>query len=83
MGMLRVMSASGDKMLNWDERRAEMGDLEALAAVREAERILKEEQAKGGTAFTIKPGKPAEKIDHFDKEADQIVIVPRIAGGTN
>ncbi|MCL5257527.1 MAG: hypothetical protein M1319_07000 [Chloroflexi bacterium] len=81
MGKMRVMSRMGDKQVSWDSERVEMGDLDALAAIKEAERIFKEEKAKGGTAFRIRPGEPAERIDYFDKTADQIVFVPRVAGG--
>lgn len=81
MGKLRVMGRMGDTHISWDEKRAEMGDLDALEAVREAERIFKEKQAKGGKAFRIGSGFPAERIDYFDKDAEQIILVPRVAGG--
>ncbi len=81
MGKLRVMSRMGDTHVSWDEKRAEMGDLDALAAIKEAERVFKEEQAKGGTAFRVRPGEPAERLDHFDETAYQILFVPRVAGG--
>ncbi|MCL5958093.1 MAG: hypothetical protein M1358_02045 [Chloroflexi bacterium] len=81
MGKLRVMSSCGDKTVSWDEKKAAIGDSEALEAVKEAERILKEEQAKGATVFRIVPGQPAERIKKFDETVEQIVVVPRIAGG--
>jgi hypothetical protein len=76
-----VLSQRGDTSVEWDERLAEIGDPEAVAAVREAERIFEEAKAKGATAFRVEPGKPAEKIEKFDKTAPQIVVVPRVAGG--
>lgn len=82
MSKLRVMSWRGDSSVEWDARLAEQGDPEALAAVREAERIFREERAKGATAFVIERGEPARRVDDFDRSAEQIVMVPRMAGGT-
>jgi len=81
MGMLRVMSRRGDDKVTWDQRKVELGDVDAQAAVREAERIFNEERAKGATAFRIDAGRPAERIDRFDQTAEQIVMVPRVVGG--
>jgi hypothetical protein len=79
--MLRVMSRRGDDRLTWDQEKAQLGDAEALAAVREAERIFAQERAKGATAFKLDPGKPAQRIETFDETAEQIVLVPRVVGG--
>lgn len=81
MAQLRVMSSRGDKTVTWDPEQVETADSDALAAVREAERIFNEERARGATAFKVEPGKPAERLDYFDEKAEQTVIVPRIAGG--
>lgn len=81
MGMLRVMSRRGDDRVNWDQQKVLEGNLEAIAAVREAERIFAQERAKGATAFRIDPGKPVQRIDTFDETAEQIVLVPRVVGG--
>jgi hypothetical protein len=81
MAKLRILSHQGDTTVEWDTKKAEVGDLEALEAIREAERIFEEHKAKGATAFTVAPGKPAEKLDKFDKTSEQIIMVPRIAGG--
>ena len=81
MGMLRVMSRRGDDRINWDSQKVLEGDLEAVAAVREAERIFAQERAKGATAFRVEPGKPIQRIDTFDETAEQIVLVPRVVGG--
>ena len=81
MGMLRVMSRRGDDRVNWDQQRVIEGDPEAIAAVREAERIFAQERAKGATAFRVEPGKPSQRIDTFDETAEQIVLVPRVVGG--
>ncbi|HLI91028.1 MAG TPA: hypothetical protein VKV37_20220 [Ktedonobacteraceae bacterium] len=79
--MLRVMSRRGDDRIMWDSKKLETNDPEALAAIREAERIFNEERLKGATAFRVEPGKPVERIDKFDRTAEQIVLVPRVVGG--
>ncbi len=79
--MLRVMSRRGDDRVSWDPKKALVGDAEAIAAVREAERIFAQERAKGATAFRVEQGKPIERIERFDATAEQIVMVPRVVGG--
>lgn len=81
MGMLRVMSRNGDDKVAWDIKKAEVGDMDALAAVSEAERIFAAERARGATAFKVETGKAPVRIDSFDKKAEQIVMVPRVVGG--
>lgn len=81
MGMLRVMSRRGDERVAWDLNKVETNDPEALAAIREAERIFNEERSHGSTAFKVEPGKPVERIDKFDRTSEQIVMVPRVVGG--
>ena len=81
MSTLRVLSHLGDSAISWDAERAATGDEEAQAAVHEAERIFAAERARGATAFRTMPGRPAERIDRFDPEADEIVMVPRVSGG--
>jgi hypothetical protein len=81
MGMLRIMSRRGDERVVWDAEKAEANDSEAVAAIREAERIFNEERARGATAFKVESGKPVERIEKFDHTAEQIVMVPRVVGG--
>lgn len=81
MGMLRVMSRRGDDRVTWDLQKVEAGDPEALAAIREAERIFHEERARGATAFKVETGKPSQRIERFEQAAEQIVMVPRVVGG--
>lgn len=81
MGMLRVMSRRGDDRIVWDLNKVESHDPEAVAAIREAERIFNETRARGATAFRVEPGKTVERIDTFDRTAEQIVIIPRVVGG--
>jgi hypothetical protein len=81
VGMLRVMSRRGDDRISWDSKKLEVNDPEAMAAIREAERIFNEERVKGATAFKVETGKNIERIDTFDRTAEQIVLVPRVVGG--
>ncbi|HEX3247216.1 MAG TPA: hypothetical protein VHX16_17565 [Chloroflexota bacterium] len=81
MAKLRILSARGDSLVVWDPKRADTGDAEAKAAVQEAERIFEEQRARGATAFRVAPDKPAERIDDFDPKANEIIMVPRVAGG--
>ena len=81
MANLRVLSWRGDTKVEYDVRKAEAGVLEELAAVEEAERIFREERARGATAFRVDGDAGALRIDDFDRTAEQIIMVPRIAGG--
>jgi hypothetical protein len=81
MAKLRILSHLGDTSVDWDIDKVEVGDSEAIEAIKEAERIFEEHRAKGATAFKVEPGKQAEKLERFDKTAEQIIMVPRIAGG--
>ncbi len=82
MGMLRVMSRHGDDRLTWDSQKAETRDPEAMAAIKEVQRIFDEAiKENGATAFEIEPGKPAKLVKNFNRDAAQIVIVPCVVGG--
>jgi len=81
MAVLRVLSKLGDAKYEWDVARVLEGDAEAVAAVREAERIFAEQRARGATAFRVWPGRPAQRLDSFDPQAEHVVLVPRVAGG--
>ena len=81
LGKLHILSKRGDQTVQWNARRAARGDREAAAAVREAERIFREQRERGSTAFKVVPGEPAVRLDAFDPEADQVIIIPRVVGG--
>ena len=81
MGILRVISKRGDDNLYWNVQDALTGDAEAIAAVREAEQIFARERARGATAFRIEPGQCGERLEQFDAQASQIIMIPRVAGG--
>lgn len=81
MGTLRVLSHEGDTRTSWDQRAAAAGDPEAVAAIREAERIFAEARARGASALSAASGRPPVRLDRFDPAAEQILIVPRVLGG--
>ena len=81
MARLRVLSVLGDTAVEWDQQKAAAGDPEALAALREAERIFAEQRARGATAVRVEAGRPAERLDRFDPAAEQVIVVPRVVGG--
>jgi hypothetical protein len=78
---LRVLNGRGDTSIHWDRERVADGDPEALAAVAEAERIFARARSTGAVAFKVAPGRPAERIDRFDPEADEVLVVPPMVGG--
>ena len=67
--------------MHWNEQDALAGDAEAIAAIREAERIFAHERTRGATAFRVEPGKQVERLEQFDPQASNIIMVPRVAGG--
>lgn len=81
MSMLRVLSRRGDERYVWDPRLVGTTDPEALAAVREAERIFAAERARGSSAFRVQKGQSPVPIETFDPQAEQIILVPRVIGG--
>lgn len=81
MSVLRVMSRRGDDRVVWDVQQVQVGDPEAVAAVKEAERIFSEQRARGATAFKVDKGQAPVRIDQFDQTAEQIVLIPRVVGG--
>jgi hypothetical protein len=81
VGILRVMSRRGDDQISWDKQQLQAGDPEAIAAIREAERIFAAGRARGATAFRVEADQPPRRIDHFDAEASQIILVPSVVGG--
>ncbi len=81
MARIRVLDQSGDTTTEWDTKLGETTDQEALRAIREAERIFEQQRSRGATAFKMEAGKPPVKLETFDRTAEEIVMVPRLAGG--
>lgn len=74
MGMLRVLCGRGDVKVEWDTEQVE--------AVQEAERIFRENAARGYAAFKVDDKvETAVRIDEFDPRAREIIQIPRIVGG--
>jgi hypothetical protein len=74
MGLLRVLCGRGDVKVEWETEKAE--------AVAEAERIFRDNAARGYAAFKVEDSvEAAVRIDEFDPTAKEIIQVPRIVGG--
>jgi hypothetical protein len=39
------------------------------------------ERARGATAFRVEVGKQASRIEHFDPQAEQIILAPQVVCG--
>lgn len=82
--IIRRMCDRGDAVTAWETGADTDTDPEALAAIAEAERIFREALVRGDVPFKIDGDKGAVKLDRWDeqaKEADEIVIAPRLMGG--
>jgi hypothetical protein len=74
MGLLRVLCGKGDVKVEWDTEKAE--------AIAEAERIFRDNAARGYAAFKVETGvDTAVRIEEFDPTAREIIQIPRIVGG--
>jgi hypothetical protein len=72
-GTLCVLSGRGDTKLTWDKSDPQ--------SVSDATRAFVDLMTKGYAAFATKDGKKDEQIHTFDAEAEEIILVPPIAGG--
>ncbi len=79
--VLRILDASGDTAVHWNRERVAAGDPEAMAAVWEAERIFAAARARGAQGFRVRPGEPAERLEQFDPQAKEILVIPPMVGG--
>lgn len=82
--IIRRMCDRGDTVTAWETGGDVDTDEEAQAAVREAERIFKEALRQGDIPFAVQEDAPPQKLDRWDeqaREADEIVIAPRLMGG--
>ena len=82
--IIRRMCDQGDAVIAWETGTDTDTDPEALAAIAEAERIFREALVRGDVPFKIDGDKGAVKLERWDdqaKEADEIVIAPRLMGG--
>jgi hypothetical protein len=81
MGVLRVLTGEGDSCVTWDPAAAEAGKPEALAAVREAERIFAAHQELGGSWYWLMRGQPARRLPRFDPLAEEVIGVRMVTSG--
>ena len=74
MSELRVMGRPGDTKMTWDRTNAH--------EVENAERTFDDLTDQGFTAFAVTAGgERGERIREFDKNAQSIIMVPRMQGG--
>jgi hypothetical protein len=81
MACLRVLNGKGDQSISWNPLDVERGDIEAQAAVREAERIFEQARAQGAIAFRASSGVQAQRLEQFDPYAEETILVPPMVGG--
>ena len=79
--VIRVLDATGDTSVQWDRERLASGDPEALAAVAEAERLFAEARAKGAQAFRVGADEPPQRLERFDPQAKETLVIPPMVGG--
>ena len=72
--LFRVLSASGDDRLLWDRRSTDEVD--------EARKKFDEYLTKGYTAYAVRTdGSKGSKLEEFDPEEEEILLVPRTMPG--
>ena len=81
MAKLRLISARGETVVEWNPGYAAAGQVAARQAQAEAERLFLTARARGATAFQLVAGQPPAGLDRFDPRIPETVLVPRIAGG--
>jgi hypothetical protein len=74
MSKLVILGGTGDLKVSWD-----IGNEKEIAVAKE---IFERRTKEGWTAFREKYGSKGEKIKIFDPEAERIVLVPQISGGS-
>ncbi len=67
--------------MQWNEQDALAGDAQAIAAIREAEHTCAHKRSRDATAFRLEAGKPAERLEQFDPQTAQMILVLRVVGG--
>lgn len=77
LSVLSVMGEySGDDKIYWDPKRK--------SSITHAKKRFDEAIKKGAAAFSVgEDGKKDKKITKFDSKAGEIIIIGRMAGGSN
>ena len=74
MGKLICLDPSGDTKIIWDKDNTD--EIEAAKAT------FKKLKDKGFTPYSVdKTGDKKEVITEFDKNAEKIIMIPRLVGG--
>jgi transcription elongation factor GreA len=81
MAKLRIISARGSTVVEWNPNQAAAGQAAAREAVHRAERLFLTASARGSTAFQLVEGQPPSRLERFDPAIAETVLVPRMAGG--
>jgi hypothetical protein len=77
-----VLSSHDDDRYSWNQTAAMTGDLEAGSALREVERTFAQQHARGALAVRVLPKGTPERIHQCDPEAEQILLLPGVIGGS-
>lgn len=81
MAKLRLISARGETVVEWNPGQAAAGQVTARQALGEAEHLFLAASARGATAFQLVDGQPRARLDRFDPRLPDTILVPRMAGG--
>ena len=82
MPSLRILNATGDTCITWQAEAYSAGDVEAVAAVEEAERLFAAGRAAGGEAFVVEEGAPARRLSRLEPTREEdVLLIPRMVGG--
>lgn len=81
MDMRRRVARQGAARAPGDLPTAAGGDPEAVAAVREAQRLVAAARAWGAAASRSEADRSSERLERFDQAAAPIVVLPRVVGG--
>ena len=74
MAELHILSATGSTVVHWEPRRG--------ADVRQAQLAFEAGLRQGAVAYRCEQGRPLAPLDRFDPTASEIVLAPRLAGGS-
>ena len=74
MSELRVLGEKGDVKISWNRQN--------MSEVSTAKEMFEKKIKEGWSAFKDKLGVRGDKIKVFDEDAERIVLVPPISGGS-
>jgi transcription elongation factor GreA len=80
MARLLLMNLTGGTVLEWNARPGPKS-VQEIAALKAAEQAFRAGLQQGGAAFDCRPGRAPERLERFEAGAEEIVMIPRLAGG--